>query len=125
MNVRGDAGRVVKRAPAHKPHAGAAVLAEDRDLAAWATEDPLRAAMVSRYVDRSRLAGEDLDTLGLDQEVDDERAAGLTLTVQAMAAMNEERVRREPVTNASARAPSFHGSAPYRPLAGGWLGLLR
>jgi hypothetical protein len=36
-----------------------------------------------------RPAREDLDTLGLDQQIDDEGAGGLPLTVQAMTAVNE------------------------------------
>jgi hypothetical protein len=53
-------------------------------------EDALRTPVVTRDVNRLRWHGEDLDTLGLDQQIDDERAAGLPLTVQAMTAVNEE-----------------------------------
>jgi len=48
----------------------------------------------TRRVDRLRCDCEDLDTLGLHQEMDGEGAAGLTLTVQAMTAIDEERLQR-------------------------------
>src|SRR3954447_25765344 len=46
VHVRRDVGRIVERASANEAHLRAAVLAEDRDLAVRAAEDPLRAAVV-------------------------------------------------------------------------------
>jgi hypothetical protein len=84
-----------------------AVLAEDRHLATWTTEDPLQAAVVARHVDRLRGARDQLYTVGLDQQVDDESASGLPLAVQAMTAMREERIGRKPVANRSAGATTL------------------
>jgi hypothetical protein len=64
------------------------------DLTAWTTEDPLHAAVVTGHINRLRCCPEHLDTLCLDEQIDHEGAAGLTLTVQTMATMNEERLRR-------------------------------
>ena len=41
---------------------------------------------------RCRIAREQLHAVGLDQQVDHERASGLPLAVQAMTAVDEERV---------------------------------
>jgi hypothetical protein len=82
-------------------------VAEDRDLAGRATEDRLLAAVIASHVDRLRVAREELNTVGLDQQVDDERASGLPLAVQAVTAMREERVGRKPVANCSAGAPTL------------------
>src|SRR4029079_15441174 len=72
-------------------------------------------AVVARHVDRLRVAGEELDPVGLDQQVDDEGAAGLALAVQAVAAVDEERIRAEVVADRPARTPAFadaHGATP-------------
>jgi hypothetical protein len=63
-----EAGRACR---ADEPHPWVAVLAEDRHLATWTTEDPLQAAVVARHVDRLRGARDQLYTVGLDQQVDD------------------------------------------------------
>ena len=57
-----------------------------------ASDDPLRAAVISRNVDRPRLTRGHLDAVGLDQQVDHKGAAGLPLAVQAVAAMDDERL---------------------------------
>jgi hypothetical protein len=49
-------------------------VAEDGDLAVRAAEDRLFAAVVSRHGDRLRRCCEQLDSIGLDQQVDHERA---------------------------------------------------
>src|SRR5207248_103027 len=102
-----DARGVVERAGADEPDRRAGVAAEDRDLAGRAAEDPLLLAAAARNVDRLRLAREQLDAVGLDQQVDDERAAGLPLAIQAVAAVREERLGRKPVANLSAPAAAF------------------
>ena len=61
-----------------------------------------------------RLAGEQLDAVGLDQQVDHEGAPRLPLAVQAVAAMDEERLGREPVANLTARAASCEPNAHPR-----------
>jgi hypothetical protein len=71
----------------------------------------LLAAVVARHVNRLRDAREQLDTVSLDQQVDDEGASGLPLAVQAMTAMREERIGRKPVANRSAGATTLTGDA--------------
>jgi hypothetical protein len=93
MNVGGDVRWVIKRASTDEPHFWPGVLAEDRDLTARATKDPLNAAVVAGNIDRLGRSGENLNTLCLNQQIDDEGAARLTLTVQTMAAMNEQGLR--------------------------------
>jgi hypothetical protein len=107
VNIRLDARRVVERPAANESHLGARVLAEDRDLAGRAAEDALNAPVVARSVDRLRIVGEEFDPVRLDEEVDDERAPGLPLAVKAVAAVNEERVGRQPVPNRSTGTASF------------------
>ena len=81
------------------------------------TEDPLRAAVVAWGFDLVRRSREQLQMVSLDQQIDDEGAAGLPLTVQAVAAMNEHRFRAEPVPKRAARAPALtveaHAAASY------------
>ena len=45
------------------------VLAEHRDLTAPTAEDPLHAAIVARHLDGFRCRREDLDAIGLDQQL--------------------------------------------------------
>jgi hypothetical protein len=82
-------------------------VAEDGDLAVRAAEDRLFAAVVSRHGDRLRRCCEQLDSIGLDQQVDHERAPGLPLTIQAMTAVREERIGCQPVANLSARTAAL------------------
>ncbi len=91
MDIGRDVGWFIQRAAAHEPHLRPGIFAEDRDLAARTSVDPLHAAVVTRRIDRLRRFGDNLDALGLDEEIDNERAAGLALTVQTVAAMNEQR----------------------------------
>src|SRR5205807_76127 len=63
--------------------------------------------VVARRVDRLRRVREQLHTVGLDQQVDDECASGLSLAVQAVTAMREERIGRKPVANRSAGAATL------------------
>src|SRR4051794_2083582 len=107
VDVGRDPRWIVERSRAHEPHLRPPVLAEDRDLARRAAEDALGAAVVPRHVDRWWVAGEHFDAIVLDQHVDDERAARLPLTVAAVTAVNEERVRRQPVANAPAGAAAL------------------
>src|SRR5207248_1240582 len=100
--------RTSTRAAADEAHVGIGVLAEHRHLAAGAAEDALRTAVVARDVDRLRRAGEQLDAVGLDQHVDHECTPRLPLTVQTMAAVDEERVGPKPITHLPACAATFH-----------------
>ena len=111
MNVGCDPRGLIERTAANEPHLGASVLAEDRDLAVWTAEDPLFAAVVARHVHRLRHAREQLHAVGLDQQVDHEGASGLPLAVQAMTAMREKRIGRQPVANRSAGATTFTRAA--------------
>jgi hypothetical protein len=54
----------------------------------------LHAAVVTRHIDRLRGCSQNLDTLCLDEQIDREGAAGLTLTVQTVTTVNEQRLRR-------------------------------
>ena len=117
VNVGRDGRRVVERPASNESHPGAGVLAEDSDLARRTTPDLLLLPAVSRHRDKLRLAGEELHSVGLDQEVDDERAAGLSLTVQAMTAMNEERIGGQAVANRSAGAATLTWLAHWRVIA--------
>src|SRR5207249_1682698 len=58
-------------------------------------------------VDRLRIVREQLHSVGLDQQVDHEGASGLPLAVQAMTAMREEWIGRQPVANRSTRATTL------------------
>jgi len=78
-------------------------------LALRAPIDPLRAPVVARRVDRLRLTGEQLDALGLDDQVDHERAPRLALAVEAVAAVRDQRLGGEAVANRSAGATAFPG----------------
>src|SRR5437660_3404613 len=106
VHIGRDARRVVERATPDKPNTRA-VAAEDRHLADRAAEDPLLLSAAARYVDRVRLAREELDPVGLDQQVDDERTSGLPLAVQAVTAMCKERLRPKPIANLPAGAAAF------------------
>jgi hypothetical protein len=105
VDVGHNARGLVKCAAADEPHVWVSVVAEDRDLVGQAAEDLLLASVVARHVDRLR-AREQLHTVGLDQQVDDERVSGLSLVVQTVTAMREERIGRKPVANRSAGTAS-------------------
>src|SRR5829696_192548 len=119
VHVGRDADRIVKRSAPYEAHFRTPVLAEDRHLTFRAPKDPLRAAVVAGRVHRLRRSREHLYAVSLDQQVDDESAAGLTLTVQAVAAMNEHRLRPEPVPDRAARASTVklnaHAGHPTSP----------
>src|SRR5205809_2235807 len=51
--------------------------------------------------------GEQFYPVGLDQQVDDERASGLPLAVQAVTTVREERIGCQPVANRSAGAATL------------------
>jgi hypothetical protein len=107
VNVGRDCCGLVERAGADEPDREARVLAEDSCLAAGTTPDLLLLAAAAGNGDRLQLSGEELDSVGLDQDVDDESAPGLPLTVQAVTAVDEERIGREAVANRSAGATAL------------------
>src|SRR5215217_751661 len=107
VHVRRDIGRIVERPAPDEAHLPRAVFAEERDLTLRAAEDPLDAAVVSWHADRLRRSRDFLQAVGLDEQVEDEGAAGLALTVQAVAAVNDHRFRRQPVPNRAARAAAL------------------
>jgi hypothetical protein len=84
-------------------------------LAVGAAVDPLHAAVVARHVDRLRVAGEHLDAIGLDQQVDHECAAGLALAVPAVTAVREERLVGEAIADRTAGTATFARDAHPRP----------
>ena len=83
------------------------VPAVDRYLTRRAPEYSLLLACAARHVHGLWITREQLDPVGLDQQVDHERASGLPLAVQAVAAMGEERIGREPVANRAAGAATL------------------
>jgi hypothetical protein len=87
VHVRRDRRRVVERAAADEEHVGAPVVAVHRDLTRRAAVDALLAAVVAGNVHRLRLLAEQLDAVRLDEQVDHDRAPGLSLAVQAVAAV--------------------------------------
>jgi hypothetical protein len=89
MNIGRYPRGPIKRPAANVTQLGASVLAEHRNLAGRTSEDPLFAAVFARHVDRLRDPNEQLDAVGLDHQVDHERASGLPLAVQAMTAMRD------------------------------------
>ena len=101
MNVGRDSRRLIESTAANEPDFRTAVLAEDRHLAGRTSENQLLAAVVARHLHGLRRGPEQLHTVALDQQVDDERASGLSLAVQAVTAMREERIGRESVANRS------------------------
>src|SRR5206468_5241829 len=100
----------VERAAADEAHRRPAVVAPDGDLTRRTAKDLLRAPVVAWRVHGLRLARKQLHAVGFDQQVDHERAAGLPLAVQAVAAVDEERIRREPVANRAAGTAALHGT---------------
>jgi len=104
VDVGPHARRVDEGAGADEDDLGPPVLAIQGHLARRAAVDALHAPFVARDVDRHRLARQQLDAIGLDQQVDHEGAARLPLAVQAVAAMREQRLRGEAVANRPARA---------------------
>jgi hypothetical protein len=107
MDVGGDTAGIVERAGADESKPRMAVFAEDRDLAGRAAEDPLAAAVITRNVHGLRVACQQRYPVGFDQQVDHEGAAGLPLAVQAVATVDEQRIRGKPVANLSAGAAAF------------------
>src|SRR5215213_10203993 len=109
VNVGRDRRRVVECAGANEPDLATRVLAVERHLARRAPPDPLLLAAATRDGDGLRLAGEKLHSVGLDQDVDHERAARLSLAVQAVAAVDEEGIGREAVANGAAGTTAVEG----------------
>ena len=107
VDVGRDLRRVVERAAADESHLRPAVQAVDRDLAGGAPEDALGRAVVAGHVDRLRVARDELDPVGLDQQVDHEGASRLPLAAQAVAAVGEQRLGGEPVAHRAAGAAAF------------------
>src|SRR5581483_8638896 len=122
MDVRCHTGRHVERAGTHEVHLWAGVLTEHGDLAVRAAEDPLRRPCIPWGVDRVWSLAQQLNTVGLDQQVDDERASGLPLAVQAVTAVDEHRLGCQAVANRSARATALalrtHGGDAKCSMAG-------
>jgi hypothetical protein len=107
VNVGRHDRRIVERPGADKPDSRARVLAVQRDLARRTTPDLLLLAATPRNVNRDGLACEQLDPICLDQYVDDECASGLPLTVEAVAAVDEERIGCQAVADLAAGATTL------------------
>src|SRR5262245_25396084 len=96
--------RLVQRGHPNEAHdLSPSVVAPDGNLTGAAAVDVVRPAGFGRHGDGHRLAA-DLHSIALDERVDRERAAGLTLAEQAVAAVNEHRIREELLANRAARA---------------------
>src|SRR5208282_2488603 len=87
----------------------AAVMTPDCDFAHRTPMDDLRPAARGWRRNGLGLAHELLDAVGLDQRVDHESAAGLPLAIAAVAAVDEHRLRREPVAHPAAGAAALQG----------------
>jgi len=99
VDVGRDARGLVERPRTDERDDRIAVVAVERDLALGTAEDGLRRAVVAEHLDQPGLARRELDAVGLDQDVDRERAPGLPLAVEAMAAVHEKRVARQAIPN--------------------------
>ena len=100
--------RRIEGADAHEAQLlDAAVFAGDRRLARLAAEDSMPLPAVGRDGDRRRRVGEHVQAIAFDQRIEYERAAGLALAAQAMAAMHEQRRARHPVAHPSARTAAL------------------
>jgi nucleotide-binding universal stress UspA family protein len=80
----------------------------------------LRAAVVSRHIDRLWSASEYLDAVGLDEQIYDEGAPGLALAIDAVAAVRKERLVREPVADGAASTAAVASGAHRAPGYLGW-----
>ncbi len=85
----------MERAATDEPQSWVSVLGVDRHLTGWTSEDPLRAAVVGRCLDRPLVSRQQLHAVGLDQQVDDEGGTSLSLAVQAVTAVRKERFGRQ------------------------------
>jgi hypothetical protein len=83
---------LVERAATDEPQSWVSVLGVDRHLTGWTSEDPLRAAVVGRCLDRLLVSRQQLHAVGLDQQVDDEGGTSLSLAVPAV---RKERIGRQ------------------------------
>jgi hypothetical protein len=119
VNVRCYGCRIVERTGANETDLARGLLAEDCYLTGRATPNLLLFAAAARDGDRLRLAREKPHPVGFDQQVGDERAPGLPLTVQTMTAMDEQRSGHNPVANGAARAAALKWSA-HSHLQQGW-----
>ena len=116
VHIRRQRRRIVERTDADEAQlCQAAVLAPDRRAAIGTAKDPMRPATVGRHRAGDRIAGQQLDPIGLDQRVEHERGAGLALAILAVAAMHEHRFRVHAVAQPAAGATSVqrvgHGSS--------------
>jgi hypothetical protein len=107
MWTSGSMPEASSRVPARTKRTVARVGAVHRHAAGRAAEDPLLLASAPRDRDGLGLAGEELDAIRLDQDVDSERAPRLALAVQAVAAVDEQGLGRQPVADGPARAAAF------------------
>ena len=92
MHVRCDGGGIVERPRPDESDPRARVLAIDGDLTGRAAPDPLLLSAAARNGNCAWLSFDDLDSISLDQNVDHEGATRLSLAVQTVAAVDEERL---------------------------------
>src|SRR5436309_2913745 len=98
MRVGRQRRGIVERADANKAQLGtAAVIAPQGRLADGAAMDVMRAAAVGGHGDDLEIAAPLLDAIGLDQRVDHEGASRLALAIMTVTAMDEHRLRGEPI----------------------------
>ena len=107
MDVRRDARGSSRVPPRTKRHRGRLY---SLNTATWHSGSGGSAARSRRREARRPAAAprEDLHAVGLDEQVDDEGAPGLPLAVQAVAAVDEHRLGRQPVAERPARARRRH-----------------
>ena len=104
VHVRLQGAGFVQRADAHEAEIGPApVVAPERGLTPGAAVDVVR-TVLSWHRYGYWLAAEQLDRLSLDDRVEYERAAGQSLTIVAVTAVDEHWLFEELVTDGSAGA---------------------
>jgi hypothetical protein len=101
VNVRRQAVRLQQGSYPYETYgiAGAGIVAPQCYAAGRAASYLLPTAAVRGCQDDLGRTGQQLDTLGLDQCVDDKRRSGLTLAPPAVAAVNEQRPAGQPITD--------------------------
>src|SRR5262245_55058284 len=108
VHVRRQRRRIVERADADEAQRGQpAVFAPDRRATIRAAIDQVRAPAIGGHRHGTGIAREQHDAAGLDQGVDHEGAAGLPLTIAAVAAVHEHRWRGEPIPHCGAGAATL------------------
>lgn len=106
MDVRRQTVRFIERTDANEANSVTAsgVVAPNCDPAPRAAGDLLTLATIGRRVDDLNFSLEQLHPIGFNQGVQGKGGSGFSLTPAAMAAMDEQRLRRHAITHEAASA---------------------